>query len=833
MVRSARTNFFIFAGFEEQRYLVGGTNPIIIPTSAVGSPQVSIPVAEAALAANHIPLNALSLKLLPFFGTTNDPGGNVVTNFPTTNKSDNVLAKIDYTLNSHNTLSGTYFLGDDNNISQDDPRVTQAAFLSTFHIRVQTATAHWVWTPNTNWANEARFGFVRYNRPVESVDHNVPASQYGINTGVTNPVVGGMPNITVGGAQLGAFPQWPSLLGPDNNFDWLDQVSYTHGTHAFKFGGEVRHATIYSAGYSNGRGTFTFGGGQAFKATATTSASTALEDFLAGDPTRGKLTFGNPVRNYRTDAYAGFAQDDWRIKPRVTLNIGVRWEYSAPISEANNLIANFVPGTPTGLEQVGQGLSTAYNRDKTNFAPRFGVAWDISGNGTTVIRAGGGLFYEMLQVGIFTGDPGLASAPASGVGALPTAAKFVEPNGTVVQGGGNISTGAFTYNAPQLNWTLAGPVFPANTAAGVTCGSGGATGSPCPLYVVSPNLTTPMVGIWTLSLQHAFSPGLSLEAAYVGNHGDNLTGVEDINSIDPTSPAEVACGHCEASIDRPYGAEYPWFSFINVVKNPYRSNYDALQATLTARNFHTLSFVAGYTYSHSLDDMSYSAFNYIAENPRNLAPQYGDGDFDIRHRFTLTTTWNVPGKKGMGQLLEGWVVNSIVTIQTPAPWIEYDTSNDIDGTGENQDRWDFFGNPSDFQSGPTPLPYFAGTSNPACVTAEGKVANGPGGTTGLQSLANFGCYQKGSSVLVPPAVGTFGTTGRNVFRDSGFRKLGRLRFQNFYVQGTADSAIPGGILQRAESPEFCEPIFQHQPERRGWSSRSIAAGAIRMRMRDS
>jgi hypothetical protein len=799
-----KDKLFYFGGFEEQRYAVGGTNPIIIPTSAVGSAQVSIPVAEAALAANHIPLNALSLKLLPFFGTTNNPTGNVVTNFPTSNKSDNVLAKIDYTLSAHHTLSGTYFLGNDNNTSQDDPRVTLPAFLSTFHIRVQTATAHWVWTPNARWVNEARFGFVRYNRPVESVDHDVNPTTYGINTGVTNPVAFGMPNITVGGAQLGAFPQWPSLLGPDNNFDWLDQLSYSRGTHAFKFGGEVRHATIYSAGYSNGRGTFTFGGGQAFQATATSPASTALEDFLAGDPTRGKLTFGNPVRNYRNDAYAGFAQDDWRIKPRVTLNIGVRWEYSAPLSEANNLLANFVPGSPTGLEQVGQGLSTPYNRDKTNFAPRFGVAWDISGNGTTVIRAGGGLFYEMLQAGIFTGDPGLASAPATGVGALPTGAKFVG-NGTTIQGSGNISTGAFTYGPSALNWTLAGPVFPANTAAGVTCGSGGATGSPCPLYAVAPNLTTPEVGMWTLSLQHAFSPGLSMEVAYVGNHGDNLTGVVDVNAIDPTSAAEVACGHCEASVDRPYGAEYPWFSFINVVKNPYRSNYTGLQSTLTARNYHTLSFVAGYTYSHSLDDMSYSAFNYIAENPRNLAAQYGDGDFDIRHRFTLTTTWNVPGKKGMGQLLEGWVLNSIVTIQTPAPWIEYDTSNDIDGTGENQDRWDFFGNPGDFQSGPTPLPYFAGTSDPACVAAEGKVANGPGGTTGLQSLANFGCYQKNSSVLVPPAVGTFGTTGRNVFRDSGFRSWDVSLFKTFMFKERLTAQFRAEFFNVLNHPNFANP----------------------------
>lgn len=794
-----KDKLFYFGGFEEQRYVVGGTNAIIIPTSAVGSPTVSIPVAEAALATNGIPLNALSLKLLPFFGTTNDPNGNVITSFPTSNKSDNVLAKIDYTLSAHHTLSGTYFLGNDNNISQDDPRVTLPAFLSTFHIRVQTTTAHWVWTPSTRWVNEARFGFVRYNRPVVSVDHGVNPTTYGINTGVTNPVVFGMPNITVGGAQLGAFPQWPGLLGPDNNFDWLDQLSYSRGTHAFKFGGEVRHATIYSAGYSNGRGTFKFAGNLAF------NGSTALEDFLAGDPAQGKLTFGNPIRNYRNDAYAAFAQDDWRIRPRVTLNIGLRWEYSKPISEANNLLANFVPGSPTGIVQVGQGLSSPYSRDKTNFAPRFGVAWDVTGKGTTVIRAGGGLFYEMLQNGIFTGDPGLASAPASGLGNIPTGATFVQPNGTIVQGTGNIATGSFNYKPAALNWSLAGPVFPANTAAGVKCGSGGPTGSPCPLYVVSPNLTTPEVGIWTLSLQHAFSQGLSLEVAYIGNHGDNLTGAVDINAIDPTSAAEVACGHCEASVDRPYGSQYPWFSFINVVKNPYRSNYNGLQSTLTARNFHGVDFVAGYTYAHALDDMSYSAFNYIAENPRDLAAQYGDGDFDVRHRFTLTTTWNIPGKKGMGQVLEGWVFNSIVTIQTPEPWIEYDTNNDIDATGENQDRWDFFGNPNDFKSGPTPLPYFPGTSDPACVAAEGNVANGPGGTTGLQSLTSFGCYHKGASVLVPPAVGTFGTTGRNVFRDSGYKNWDLSVFKTFVFKERLTAQFRAEFFNVLNHPNFANP----------------------------
>jgi hypothetical protein len=94
--------------------------------------------------------------------------------------------------------------------------------------------------------------------------------------------------------------------------------------------------------------------------------------------------------------------------------------------------------------QVGQGLSTPYHRDKTNFAPRFGVAWDLSGKGTTVIRAGGGLFYEMPQVGVFTGDPGLQNAPTPGINFSPSAATFVLPNGTKMQGTGNIATGIAT-----------------------------------------------------------------------------------------------------------------------------------------------------------------------------------------------------------------------------------------------------------------------------------------------------------------------------------------------------------------------------------------------------
>jgi hypothetical protein len=797
-----KDKLFYFAGFEEQRYTVGNSFTIKIPTSAAGGgPGVSIPDAEAALAAASVTLSPLSLKLLPLFGSTNSLTGAEFTSFPSTNKSDNVLGKVDYNLNPHHTLSGSYFFGNDNAVTQDFPLITQPYWLSTFKIRTMATAGHWIWTPNSRWVNEARIGFVRYTRPIGPVDQNVPATHYGINTGVTNPLALGMPTVNVTGlGQLGGFRAWPADLGPDNNFDFLDQLSYLRGKHAFKFGGEIRYARMASLSPPVGRGQFLFSGGTAF------SGSTSLEDFLAGTPATGFLGVGNPVRHYRNTSYAGFAEDDWRIKPKVTLNLGLRWEYTGPVEEANNLMANFIPGSPTGMVQVGHGISSPYNRQKTNFAPRFGVAWDLSGNGTTVLRAGGGMFYDMLPVVAFTNDQSgsLMNAHTPGIGKIPTGALLILPNGQTIAGSGNINFANFSYPGSALNWTLAGPVFP--STATITC-SGAPGGTPCSIFGVARNFSTPYVGMWTLTLQHAFSPGLSLEVAYVGNHGDDLSGVLDINQINPQSPGEIACGHCEAVADRPFGAEYPYLAFINDLRNAYISNYHGLQATLTGRNYHHLSFVAGYTYSHALDDFDTSLLNATPQDSTNVGGQYGNSSFDITHRFTLTTTWDIPGKKTPAQLLEGWEINSIVTLQSGAPWAVATNGLDISGTGELEDRWDFFGNPKDFQSNQNPIPCFGFGGGPcattipaACTSASQSVGAGA-----LASLSSLGCYMKGNSVLVPPAFGTFGTMGRNIFRDSGYRNWDLSVFKSFKFKERLTAQFRAEFFNVLNHPSFANP----------------------------
>src|ERR1700686_5185204 len=111
-----------------------------------------------------------------------------------------------------------------------------------------------------------------------------------------------------------------------------------------------------------------------------------------------------------------------------------------------------------------------------------------------------------------------------------------------------------------------------------------------------------------------------------------------------------------------------------------------------------LSFTAGYTYAHGLDNGSLNRFGLNPEDSTNLAGQYPSSDFDIRHRLTFPVPYNIPGKKGYGQMLEGWQINSIVTYATAQPWQTYDPADNFSGTGENTDRWNIFGNPSDFSS---------------------------------------------------------------------------------------------------------------------------------------
>ena len=383
----------------------------------------------------------------------------------------------------------------------------------------------------------------------------------------------------------------------------------------------------------------------------------------------------------------------------------------------------------------------------------------------------------------------------------PTGNTLVLANGTVlppVNPSGGLAFIADTVPGVQLNWfNSTQQVFPANLTTAFTCGNGlgaanpllptntlpltnpaanPANPSPCEGFGANPNLPNPYVGNWTVSLQHAFSSNVSLEVAYVGNHAGNLTGVIDLNQPVPGSGGSAQCAAltsgastaCE-QLARPLYSKFPYIGSVAFLDGIYRSNYAGLQTTLTTRNYHNLSMVVGYTYSHAVDDASHYFGSSFPQNSLNPDGDYASSDFDIRHHLTISNTYNVPGKKGFGQMLEGWQLNSIIHLQTALPWTAVDSSNDISQSGGFNDRWDFFGNPKDFtterQNIGTGIPFYSTIASmpAACTQAAASI-----GTTAT-SLAQFGCYSQGGSALIAPPPGTYGTASRNMFRGDHFR----------------------------------------------------------------
>jgi hypothetical protein len=237
--------------------------------------------------------------------------------------------------------------------------------------------------------------------------------------------------------------------------------------------------------------------------------------------------------------------------------------------------------------------------------------------------------------------------------------------------------------------------------------------------------------------------------------------------------------------------------YVDYFGNLDTSNYNGLQAVLTARNYHGLTLTGGYTYSHSLGESSDQGTSGGLQIPADSygcfrCQLYSSTAFDMRHRFTISGTYAIPGRKGFGQMLQGWSINTAAVIQTGTPWGINDTTTDFAGVGEANGRnpqanegmqWNFFGNPKDFEAvhnfdgvtpGPTGItgvPYFPGKGGLATPTAnstcnQAAAAIGPLATASLDAL---GCYAIGNSVLIPAAYGSFGTMPRNPWRDQGFR----------------------------------------------------------------
>ena len=831
-----KDKLFYFANYEQQRYTNG--NPAVHSTAITSGPGVTDPAngligacvkAGASLAPLSAQLAGLSTSCTPlgnfpglFPAASGAPAGSatIVTQLNSTTTINSGIAKVDYHLNAKNNIYASYFISPGNGIFVDNPTLQVATpWLTNQYARSQVFSGSWTFTPSSNWVNEFRGGYSHYYQTFLSNDftqnpanYTFNGATYNIFTGQTDigtassPAFGGLPQMRINAYSMQFGLNWPKYVGPDGVLNLLDHVSYLRGKHSFMWGFEFLNnastntVTQYAKGQIQWR---------------------TLDDFFASNVQRGHFAAGNFAdwqRHLSDQGYAAFIQDSWRITPRITFNYGVRYELNTVMKDSNNLLGNFDPNL--GLVQVGKQISSPYNGDHNNFAPRLGVAWDIFGNGKTVLRASGDIMHEQFSFDTFN-----ALGNLLGSRTVPTGATLAFTDATGAQvittAGGNINIGSIAYTGGAA--TLLGSNWSANSPTrtlffgGAACGdttvtlSNGVTPGPCEIEGIEPKLRNPYVTMWTLDLQRAITANLSLDVAYVGNHGTKLLGLTDLNqpavgtgwgsASDPASPlaaciatpGPTACA--PGPEPGPLASKFPYLSYVDWLSNLGKSNYNGLQVTLTQRNSRGLSFIAGYTYSHALDMSSdnWGAGFVSPINNSTVGNLYGNSVFDTTHNFTLSTTYQLPGRKGAAQMLEGWSLNSVVTLQSGMPWGVNDFTTDFSGTNEvgasstEGEWWNFYGNPKDFQStrallntngGVGGIPYFPGSCAGDCTSlpaASAATANATCnakaaalGQAAIASLATLGCYANGSSVLIPPAYGTLGNSGRNNFRGFPF-----------------------------------------------------------------
>src|SRR5271165_1166714 len=420
---------FFFVDYEGLRETGAEASPACVPTAADISANAPTPGDLTSI--NPVIQNLLALNPWPQpTNSSNDcyvnGGTNAALATPFSNRVDNGIVKIDHSFNKNNILTGRYYIGDSTQLFP--LALTGGGLLPNYNTRVPTRVQmiaiSYVSVLSPSLVNEARVGWNRFAEGFFPEDQSFNPSSIGLDTvgaltpNNNNPYNFGMPVIQVGGlAQLGSDKADPRQR-VDTNWHYIDNVSWKHGKHDIKFGYEFRRTSISQIFNRTFRGKLEFSG---------------LQSFLEGIPDNGGTQgTGDTNRNTFENSHAIYIQDSIRVNRRFTLNLGLRYDYFGLIQEKHGLFNNVDPLTGV-VSAVGQGR--LYQPDFNNAAPRVSAAWDVTGKGKTVVRAGYGIFYDAFSQDLFMGhlpfsssfDPGPAYSGLPGAGQISFASPLQTP----------------------------------------------------------------------------------------------------------------------------------------------------------------------------------------------------------------------------------------------------------------------------------------------------------------------------------------------------------------------------------------------------------------------
>ncbi len=807
---------FFFVSYQGTRQLNGAS-----PASSISSQFPIIPASrnqadiETAFGLAPGSLNPVALALLNLKGQfggflvptgQGTPGGGrfglIAVSIPLRFNEDQFNANVDRNIGSKHRISERFFFA--NALTRNPLGGEGDGSLGSGQTTPQDnrlATIAWTYTVNANLVNEARFGYNRITQQVLAVDP-ATTSQIGLNR-FNSSVFPGIPLFFTNDINpaFGGISTNNDQASTSNTFHFADTIALTHGKHTFRAGFEFRRYEINLFNNFASRGFLSFN---------------TFRDLLQGNILQAFVGSGQTDRGFRARDTSSYFQDDWKVTRRLTLNLGIRYDFLGPATDVKGRLGNFDPSRldAATLANGGPGLlngfilpasanfgaikgtpgvsdSTLLSSSPHNFAPRVGFAFDPKGDGKTAIRGGYGIYY------VRTSNQTLLQ--------LITGAPFFQLSSVVAPGT------PLSNPFPTLPLPAQFPVFPTPPSFLGFSGAGTPRFSG-PLLSLNPfdrSLSTPYAGSWNLSVQRDLPAHFNIEIGYLGSQGVKLIQSRQLNQAhlaNAANPIVVggANGVPTTTITtvsaRDNNARVGVLGFSttgrNTVTENGHSNHNAFVFTLNRRT--TRMFIQGaYTFSRSIDNNSGANTQDLANSGNNQLDTRGLkalSNFDRTHRIQATYQYNIPGfaAGALHHVLGGWSLGGLTTFQSGLPStfscsvcvnpLTFGTNN-VFGlttgtlfpqlTGSLNSLLQS-GSPQNFTN---QTPAGTGAFTPGVLgstpifgpTAAGSPANGTTSVSGLNTFGGAGnqTFTIGGQGTAAPLGSFFGNLGRNVTQARG------------------------------------------------------------------
>jgi hypothetical protein len=754
-IRKDKTFFFV--SYESLRLRQATTREATVPS------QTQLSEIQGVLSGVGIPLNSAGQAILNLYPAANVgadlASSNTFVSAPVIRNTENLgLVKVDHHAGPNETLSAHWAIFDEDRFNPFDPvnAFTNLPGYGSYTLNDgQNGGLSWTHVFTSAEINEFRLGYNRMEAGAlqQSYGHNESA-ELGFPDVLTNPVDLGYPEVNILGFDgIGEPLNYPQDRH-DTTVDLSDNLSWIKGRNQFKFGADIRDIQIDNYLDFVARGDFFFEAG-----TEDGMAGTPLEalaQLAVGIPDYAVAVSGNTFNTVRSVGMNYYIQDDIHVVPRLLLNVGLRYEYNSPGVEDHNrysvpdLSANSATCTPVPNCQFIQagtdGVPRAtYNPTRTDFAPRIGVAWRPMKTERWVVRAAYGIFYD---VGIFN------------INVFPR------------------------FNPPFYDLSYY-PNSGTDTIQNILSQPANAIVEP---NMIARNFRDAYMQQWNADLQYEIKPYWMVDLAYVGSKGTHLANPRDLNQVQPDGLTP-----------------YPQFSDILYVDSSADSSYNSLQFRSERRVADGLTFLAAFTFSKSIDDVSAvfagSVGSGLPQNSNDIQADRGPSDFNAKYRLVLSSVYDLPfGRKWITSpgwrrgLLGNWQAAGILTSQTGSPFtvdLPASQSGSAIAAFGNPTRPDVISNP--YVAGPV-----MANPNPACHTTISQ------GGMAADVVDQPGSWFNTCAFVQP--TGEFGDLGRNTMTGPGLENLDFSMYKNIILRKESHRLqLRGEVFNLFNHPNFDIP----------------------------